>query len=64
MKALVLHMADGASQASIIDDDIDLDLWVEQRYEGLQLLGVIRVELRGRTSKMVRQITGNGEEDS
>lgn len=55
-KALTLHMVDGASHASIINDEIDLDVWVEERYEGLQLLGVISVELRGKTGKLTRRI--------
>jgi hypothetical protein len=56
-KALTLHMVDGASHVALVtDNEVDLDDWIEERYEGLQLLGVISVELRGRHSKQIRKI--------
>lgn len=57
-KALVLHMNDGGNHVALVnDDEIDLDDWIEERYEGLQLLGVVSVELRGKLSKMKRAIS-------
>jgi hypothetical protein len=50
-------MVDGASHVALVtDNEVDLDDWIEERYEGLQLLGVISVELRGRHSKQIRKI--------
>ena len=58
MKALVLQLDNGESHVAFVaDDEIDLDDWVEDRYVGLQLLGVIRVELRDKLSKIVRRIS-------
>jgi hypothetical protein len=57
MKALVLQMSDGASHVAFIDDaKLDLDAWIEERYDGLLLLGVIRVELRDKIDRIVRRI--------
>lgn len=67
MRALVLHMDDGASHISFVETDtFDLTAWVEECYDGLQLLGVVRVELRDKfnTSSMrvysERSRDGNG----
>jgi hypothetical protein len=56
-RALVLHMDDGTSHVAFVTPgEVDFDTWVDSRYEGLQLLGVIKVVLHDELKKLSRRI--------
>lgn len=56
MTALVLQQADGSVYVSFPDPSFDLDEFVDACREGLKLLNVVKLELRDKTSKIVRRI--------
>lgn len=56
MTSLVLQQADGSCYVSFPAEDFDLDDFVDACLEGLKLLNVVKLELRDKTSKIVRRI--------
>jgi hypothetical protein len=53
-------MDDGVSHVAFVPadeiDEFNVDEWVDMRYEGLQLLGVVKVVLHAEPYQFVRRI--------
>ena len=62
LKTLIMQMRNGETYHSLVVP-FELDDWIAECLEGLQLLDIVRVEMRDKHSKVVRWIEDSVEEE-